>query len=262
MSEHTRRRTVPAGSGPEVRWAAVGDQAAGKVAVAASMLFAVLAAGQLALVGWCGLRYRRTGDRMLIVPAVVCAALGYDNAIVAAGRWIGVGGTLETLSVFRFVAHLLLTPLLMPWACAAAGLAGVLWLRLLWVRVVVGAATLSVIALGVFGELTRLTLRPAEWAGTLRYTTEHSSLAGILPPVVTVVVVLVAAVAVWRVRGYRLWTVTTVTMTVVSAAMPPMLLTNAAELAFMGGVAATAVWLSGPGRMPGPPVQDRQSAGR
>ncbi len=263
VSEHsTVARTGRQRRPPEVRSAAVGDQAAGKVAVAASILFAVLAAGQLVLAGWCGLRYRRTGDRMLIVPAVVCAALGYDNAIVAAGRWIGVDGTLETLSVFRFVAHLLLTPLLMPWACAAAGLAGVVWLRPVWARVVVGAATLSVIALGVFGELTRLTLRPAEWAGTIRYTTEHSSPAGILPPVVTVVVVLVAAVAVWRVRGYRLWTVTTVTMTVVSAAMPPMLLTNAAELAFMGGVAATAVWLSGPGRMPGPPAQDRQSAGR
>ncbi|MFI1461832.1 hypothetical protein [Nocardia carnea] len=218
----------------------------------ASILFAVLAAGQLALVGWCGMRYRRTGDRMLIVPAVVCAALVYDNAIVAAGRWIGVGGTLETLSVFRFVAHLVLTPLLMPWACAAAGLAGVGWMRLMWVRVVVGAATLAVIALGVFGELTRLTLRPTEWAGTIRYTTEHSSLSGLLPPVITVVVVLVAAVAVWRVRGYRLWTVATATMAVVSAAMLPMLLTNAAELFFAWGIVATAMWLPGPGRVPAP----------
>lgn len=226
----------------------------------ASILFAVLAAGQLALVGWCGMRYRRTGDRMLIVPAVVCAALVYDNAIVAAGRWIGVGGTLETLSVFRFVAHLVLTPLLMPWACAAAGLAGVVWMRLMWVQMAVGAATLSVIALGVFGELTRLTLRPAEWAGTIRYTTEHSSLAGLLPPVITVVVVLVAAVAVWQVRGYRLWTVTTATMAVVSAAMLPMLLTNAAELFFAWGIVATAMWLSGPGRVPPPPA--RVSGGR
>ncbi|WP_280422463.1 hypothetical protein [Nocardia carnea] len=216
----------------------------------ASILFAVLAAGQLALVCWCGLRYRRTRDRMLIVPALVCAALGYDNAIVAAGRWIGVGGTLETLSVFRFVAHILFTPLLMPWACAAAGLAGVVWMRRPWVRMAVRAATLSVIVLGVFGELTRLTLQPAEWAGTIRYTTEHSSLAGLLPPVITVVVVLVAAVAVWRVRGYRLWTVTTVTMAVVSAAMPPMLLTNAAELVFVWGIVATAAWLPGPARAP------------
>lgn len=234
----------------------------GRVTVPASILFAVLAAGQLALVGWCGLRYRRTGDRMLIVPALVGAALVYDNAILAAGRWIGVGGTLETLSGFRFVAHIVLTPLLMPWACAVAGLAGVVWMRRLRVRVGVYAGMLSVIALGVFGELTRLTLRPAEWAGTIRYTTEHSSPAGLLPPVVTAVVVLVAAVAVWRVRGYRLWTVTTATMTVVSAAMPPMLLTNAAELAFMGGIAATAVWLSGPGRMPVLPAPGRVSAGR
>ncbi|MEU1982808.1 hypothetical protein [Nocardia sp. NPDC019395] len=220
----------------------------------ASILFAVLAAGQSALVCWCILRYRRTGDRMLIVPAVVCAALVYDNAILAAGRWIGAGDALETLSVLRFVAHLVLTPLLMPWARAAAGLAGVAWVRQAWVRAVVCAATLGVILLGVFGELTRLTLRPAEWAGAVRYTTEHASPAGVLSPVVTVVVVLVAAAAVWRVRGYRLWTVTTVTMTAVSAAMPPMLLTNCAELVFAWGVVATAVWLSGAGRVTAPAV--------
>lgn len=209
------------------------------------------------MVGWCGMRYRRTGDRMLVVPALVCAALVYDNAILAAGRWIGVGAFLETLSVFRFVAHIVLTPLLMPWACAAAGLAGVVWMRRLWVRAAVYAGMLSVTALGVFGELTRLSLRPAEWAGTIRYTTEHSSLAGILPPVITVLVVLVAAVAVWRVRGYRLWTVTTATMAVVSAAMLPMLLTNVAELVFAWGFVATAMWLSGPGRVPVPPEQRR-----
>ncbi|MFQ6227243.1 hypothetical protein [Nocardia sp. NPDC002869] len=35
---------------------------------------------------------------------------------------------------------------------------------------------------------------------------------------------------------------TTVIMTVVSAAMPPMLLTNCAELVFTGGVVVTPVW--------------------
>ncbi|WP_432915265.1 hypothetical protein [Nocardia sp. CA-290969] len=205
----------------------------------------MLAAAELALVVWCALRYRRTGDRILVVPAVVCVALVYDNAVLAAGRWIGVGATLETLSAFRFWAHIVLTPLLMPWAWAVAGRAGVVWVRRPGPRAVVYGVTLGVIALGVFGELVRLTLRPAEWSGTLRYTTAHSSLAGLLPPVVTVVVVLVAAVAVWRVCGYRLWTVTTVTMTVVSAAMPPMLLTNTAELVFVAGIVATAIWLTG-----------------
>lgn len=67
----------------------------------------------------------------------------------------------------------------------------------------------------------------------------------------TVVVVLVAAGAVWRVRGYRRWTVTTVIMTVVSAAMPPVLLTNCAELVFTAGVVATAIWLAEQSRVPG-----------
>lgn len=228
----------------------------------ASILFAVLAAAELALVVWCVFRYRSTGDRLFVVPAVVCAALVYDNAVLAAGRWIGVGTTLETLSAFRFVAHIVLTPLLMPWARVVAGRAGVAWVRRPGIRTAVYALTLGVIALGVSGELARLTLVPAEWAGTVRYTTEHSSLAGLLPPVITVVVVLVAAVAVWRHRGYRLWTVTTVIMTVVSAAMPPMLLTNAAELVFVWGIVATAVWLTGPGRAPVTPRPDRMAGER
>lgn len=207
----------------------------------ASILFAVLAAGQLALVCRCVVRFRATRDRLLIVPAGVCAALSYDNAILAAGRWIGVGETLETLSVPRFVLHLLLTPLLMPWARAVAARAGVGWAGTVAARAVVAAVTAAVIALGVLGELVRLSLRPEQWAGTVRYTTEHIALAGLLSPVVTVLVMLVAAGSVWRVRGYRFWTLTTVTMTLVSAAMPPMLLTNCAELLFVVGVVATAV---------------------
>ncbi|WP_328392448.1 hypothetical protein [Nocardia sp. NBC_00416] len=210
----------------------------------ASLSFAVLAAGQLALVCWCGVRFRRTADRILIVPAVVCAALVYDNAVLAAGRWVGAGAALETWSAPRFVAHIVLTPLLMPWAVAAAGRAGVGWARTEWARAAVYVVTGAVIATGVFGELISLTLVPAQWSGTVRYTTAHASIAGLLPPVVTVLVVLVAAGAVWRVRGYRTWTVTTVTMTVVSAAMPPMLLTNCAELVFALGTVATAVRLS------------------
>ncbi|MFI6314780.1 hypothetical protein ACIBEK_32140 [Nocardia fusca] len=217
----------------------------------ASVLFAVLAAGQLALAGRCALRFRENGDRLLLVPAVVCAALAYDNAVLAAGRWIGAGATLESWSAPRFVAHTVLTPLLMPWACAAAARAGVGGARTRWVRAAVAAVTAVVIVVGVAGELTPLTLEPREWAGTVRYTTAHASVGGLLPPVVTVVVVLVAAVAVWRARGYRLWTVTTVIMTVVSAAMPPMLLTNCAELVFTGGVVATALWLAEPSRAPG-----------
>lgn len=210
----------------------------------ASLLFAVLAAGQLTLAGRCVLRIRRTADRLPIVPAVVCAALAYDNAVLAAGRWIGAGPTLETWSVPRFVAHIVLTPLLMPWACAAAARAGVGRARSPWVRATVGVTTAAVIVLGAVGELTPLTLEPREWAGTVRYTTPHASVAAVLPPVVTVLVVLVAAIAVWRVRGYRLWTVTTVIMTVVSASMPPMLVTNCAELVFTAGVVATAIWLT------------------
>lgn len=212
----------------------------------AAGLFAVLAAGQLTLAVRCVLRIRRTGDRLPIVPALVCAALAYDNAVLAAGYRIGAGPVLESWSVPRFVAHIVLTPLLMPWACAAAARAGVGWAHSAWVRVAVWGTTVAVIVLGVFGELTPLTLEPREWAGTVRYTTAHASVAGVLPPVVTVLVVLVAAVAVWRVRDYRLWTVTTVIMTVVSAAMPPVLVTNCAELVFTAGVVATAMWLSRP----------------
>ncbi|MEU4314722.1 hypothetical protein [Nocardia sp. NPDC024068] len=217
----------------------------------ASTLFALLTAGHLGLVCRCGLRFARTGDRILLVPALVAAALVYDNGVLAAGRWIGVGEALELWTVPRFVAHIVLTPLLIPWSCAAAGRAGVGWARRPGVRAAAYAVTGAVIALGVFGELLHLELMPAEWARTVRYTARESSLAGVLPVIVTVLVVLVAALAVWRARGFRLWTVTTVTMLVVAGAMPPMLLTNCAELLFMAGIVATAIWLSGADRASG-----------
>ncbi|NUP29360.1 MAG: hypothetical protein HOQ44_22180 [Nocardia sp.] len=212
----------------------------------AAVLFAVLAAGQATLAARCAHRFLRTGDRLPIVPAVVCAALTYDNAVLATGRWIGAGPALESWSVPRVVAHIVLTPLLMPWARAAAARAGVGWVRSRWATVAVGVITAAVIVLGASVELNPLVLEPREWAGTVRYTTAHASAAAVLSPVVTVLVVLVAAIAVWRVRGYRLWTVTTVIMAVVPAAMPPMLITNCAELVFTAGVVATAMWLSRP----------------
>lgn len=222
----------------------------------ASILFALLAAGHLVLAGVCARRFARTGDRILLIPALVAAALVYDNGVVAAGRWIGAGATLESWSVPRFVAHIVLTSLLIPWSGTAAARAGVTWARRRGVRAAVYVLTAAVIALGVFGELLHLDLVPAEWAGTVRYTARETSLAGVLPVIVTVLAVLVAAVAVWRVRGYRLWTVTTVTMLLVAGAMPPMLLTNCAELLFMAGIVATARWLSGTGREPGPDRDD------
>ncbi|MFF3214398.1 hypothetical protein ACFYYB_27510 [Streptomyces sp. NPDC002886] len=130
----------------------------------------------------------RAGPAGLLTALLGCA-LAYDSAVVSVGVLLGEGPALETLSVGRFVAHAVGTPLVLPCAILAlrggrASLAGG------WVIVV------SLIGLGCATTLSGLHLRSRTWADTLRYADAEPG-AFPVAAVLAIVILLAIGVAAW-----------------------------------------------------------------
>ncbi|MGW0781854.1 hypothetical protein [Streptomyces sp. NPDC002913] len=214
-----------------------------------SLVFAVLAAAQLFLAVSAGRCWRAAPGLSAAVPTLVCAALVWDNGVIALGSSAGAGPLLETLSVPRFVAHALLTPLLVLWSLSAVTHAGLPWARRKGVRVAAVGLTVLLVAAGVLHDIIGLTLRTERWADTLRYTNDAASPVGPLPAIITGLVVLFAGIVLWRSTGFAWLAVTAGVMVVVSGAaaqVPP--LGNAAEVVLNVGLLLTVRALLSQGR--------------
>lgn len=205
-----------------------------------SILFGLLAAGQSCLAVSGLRRWSRVRDRLVLVPTVLCAALVYDNAVIALGATTGPGTALMVLSVPRFVLHALLTPVLVLWCHALLTRAGPHWANR--PRVAGGARILTavLIALGVHHDVLGLSLEPHRWAGSLRYVNDAQGI-GPLPAVVTGIVVLASGVLLARLRGTWVLAAAALVMVLVSAAAAQVpVLGNAGEVVLDAGLLATA----------------------
>ncbi len=136
-----------------------------------NLAFAAFAVAQLAIVIATQKHARQDGHApATTIITVIALALVYDNGMVAVGTTVGVGDTLATLSIFRFVSHILLTPILL----VAAG-----WLyaqhRGTKISVVGPMAAVVLVMFGTATELLELHLVPATDGGILRYTVGEGS---------------------------------------------------------------------------------------
>ncbi|MFE4691411.1 hypothetical protein ACFRH6_15280 [Streptomyces sp. NPDC056749] len=205
-----------------------------------SSVFAVLAVAQLCLAVSAGRYWRAAPGLSAVVPTLVCSALVWDNGVIAVGSSVGAGPLLETLSAPRFVAHALLTPLLVLWSLSAAEHAGLPWARRTAVRGVAVGLTVLLVAAGVLHDVIGLTLRTERWADTLRYVNDAASPTGPLPAIITGLVVLSAGVVLWRSTGFAWLAVTAAVMVVVSgAAVQVPVLGNAGEVVLNVGLLLT-----------------------
>lgn len=205
-----------------------------------SLAFAVLAAAQLWLAVSAGRHWRAAPCLLAVVPTLVCSALVWDNGVIALGSSVGAGSLLEAMSVPRFAAHALLTPLLVLWSLSAADRAGLPWARRKGVRGVAVGLTVLLVAAGVLHDIVGLTLRTERWADTLRYTNDAASPVGPMPAIVTGLVVLLAGIVLWRSTGFAWLAVTAAVMVVVSGAAAQIpVLGNAAEVVLNVGLLLT-----------------------
>jgi hypothetical protein len=209
-----------------------------------SLVFLFYALAHLALFGW-ALRLFLLHRHPATVPLLLVAfGLIYDNAILAGGAWIGHGELLERLSVPRFFMHAFGTPLLMLSALGLVQRSGVAWARNVVVAAGVAALTLAMIAVGAEADLLRLDLVAKEAAGVVSYgnaSTEGPPVA----PSVTIVVLIVAGVMVWRSNGGP-WLLAGALAQFVAAAIGDTIVIagNLGELALLAGLLLTDARLS------------------
>jgi len=189
-----------------------------------TLVFWLMAAGMLAAALF-------AGSLRLWPLTVIILALCWDNAIVAAGALVGAGDLLIGLSVPRYVAHGLLTPLLIPI---------VFWIAGLRLRFWVWGLTAALVALGAYTEIFNLNLVLKEYGGTLRYA--HAAASPPIPSIVTVLVLIGVGALLWRRAGVP-WLCLGALAMFGSAASGVFWLGNAGELVLIGSILATAAAL-------------------
>ncbi|GAA2216460.1 hypothetical protein GCM10009850_119290 [Nonomuraea monospora] len=164
------------------------------------------------------------------IPFVVAVGVACDSAVVGAGALIGEGPALDALSLGRFAAHAVLTPLLIVHAAALArpGLLAPAWAL---------AGALIVLDLVALADLR---LEPRWWAGTLRLVSADPS----GPPIaalVTTVALLAAGVTLWVGRRTP-WLAAGAAVLLVSAgaAVVVPILGNAGEAVLIAALVVTS----------------------
>jgi hypothetical protein len=185
-----------------------------------TVVFWLMAAGMLTAGAFCA--------RLRFWPlAATIIALCWDNAIVAAGATIGAGDLLMDLSIPRYVAHAVLTPLLIPIAFHAVGLRLRLWM---W------ALTAVLIAVGVYTEVFQLHLELREYGGTVRYA--NAAAGPPIPAILTVLVMIGVGAMLWRREGLPWLCLGSLAM-FAAAGSGVFWLGNAGELVLIGSILLT-----------------------
>lgn len=129
---------------------------------------------------------------------VVALALALDNAVLGLGSVVGEGPLLAGLSVPRFVAHAVATPLLVLPVVGIAARHGVGWATHDRTPLAARGLAAVLVVVGVL-DLLALELVPILAGGVLRY--RDASGGAPVGAIVTVLVALVAGTAIARRRG-------------------------------------------------------------
>ncbi|MDJ0960562.1 MAG: hypothetical protein QNJ88_07890 [Acidimicrobiia bacterium] len=209
---------------------------------------AIIAIVQLSLGVYGTVRARRKPGLAIVLVVAVVFGLAYDNVVLALGAVVDAGPLLEALNAPRYWVHGLLTPTTMWAAFAALAMAGhPTGTSRAW-RGVITSLTAAMAALGAWIDVVGLDLEPATEQGITRYVNSFEPVSG--PPiasVVTIVVVLVIGIRLWRDHDWP-WLAAGASIMFVTAAVPGpiLLLQSVGEVAFAAGLvtALTHDWHS------------------
>lgn len=202
-----------------------------------SMLFLLIALGQLVLLGLfvrAVVTRRQWAD---VIPLVLTGLLAYENAVLGLGRWIGEGDLLADLNAPRFIGHALLTPLLILWGFALLRRQQVAWTLRTPAVVSVVLITAGLVAYGVTHDIVHLDLVPEQWQDTLRYANDNAPAGPPLTAILTGLALIVAGAQLWiESRALGLVVAASVMATVAGLAGFFPVLGNLGELVLMAGI--------------------------
>lgn len=211
-----------------------------------NILYPVYTVAHLALAGWGVLLWRRTRRIGTLLIVLVALGVAYDNLILTLGSVLGVGSLLLGLSIPRFVLHQLILPWLIYSAYEQARVAGHRWAVHRASGWIVLAATLAVVALGVFTRVIPLELEAAVMDGVTRYV----AVGTVGPPLVSILSIgFVGVVGLLLLRWNRWpWEFLATLLVLVGEGMPVewvrRILGSGFEVLFLAAMLATDRWLA------------------
>lgn len=178
-----------------------------------------------------------------LLAVIASSGLLYDNLIVGIGTFIGEGTLLENLNAVRFFSHALLTPLLIIFAYGVIRqLVGKGKYDRIWHSVFCILAV-AMIAMGI-SDISNLSLVPLAENGSLRYINAASE-GPPIPSIITIIVMIIAGLIVWRKAGWMWLAIASIIMFVMAAAgASNTSLTNIGEVIFVAGIVATDYHMS------------------
>lgn len=180
---------------------------------------------------------QRSWYRLIVLVAMY--GLAYDNLAIATGSWLGEGELLKTLNLPRFVIHALITPLIIIYAFGVARRAGLDWAQGRLAHTLFCLFATGLVALGAYTDIVRLQLEPERFQDTLRYANAATQ-GPPIPAILTIVVLMVIGVLVWRRTNWPWLFVGSVLMFVAAGAGARVIaLANLGEVAMTGSIAAT-----------------------
>ena len=210
----------------------------------AAYVFYTVAQATLAV--WAIRLYRRSPSVGALTLFLPIAAVVYDNAVVALGRFIGDGRLLEVLSFPRFLGHALLTPIWIVTAVAFTIRAGAFARS--GTRLLAGSWVLYALmaVVGVINSVVLLDFAPVV-QGDLFYYTNAGGLPTPPAPSITMVLVVIACAVLMLRRMRWPWMLAGGLFMLLAAGVPTRLVgfvvSNSGEVALAAALVATEAFL-------------------
>jgi hypothetical protein len=160
-----------------------------------SLLFFFLGFAYLLLLIWGMILSKKYGLLNLYnLLFLVIIGLIYDNFIIALGREIGEGNTLENLSYLRFWLHALFTPTLILSALYICQEFGFIWAKKTFWRTVFSLLTIGLIFYELLTSVKGLELESVWRNGVLTYEPSGDSNSPIMVGAVTLVLIFIGLI--------------------------------------------------------------------
>jgi hypothetical protein len=217
--------------------------------------YALYALAQAALAVWAITLYRQRRSAAALTLILPIAAVVYDNAMVAAGSFIGDGPLLEALSFPRFFGHALLTPVWIVTAVAFAIRSGAFAGRARAFSTGSWVLYAAMMAIGMVNSVVLLSYEPVV-QGDLFYYTNGGGVGLPGPPIPSftmVVVAIVCGVIVLK-RARWPWMLAGSVFMLFAAAVPRELVgfavSNSGEVVMAASLVATEAFLQRRERTP------------
>ncbi|SFM33918.1 hypothetical protein SAMN04487943_11420 [Gracilibacillus orientalis] len=178
---------------------------------------------------------------------LVIVGLTVDNAIIAFGKWIGTGSLLESLHLFRYWIHALITPTLLLFCLGLLQKSGKKYFstaRAVWITLM---CTCVLILIEIITVVAVIELKPVMEYGILHYVPVKEHVGSILMIIMVSLILLVTGFLLYIFTSWKWMLVGTIIMGIGSALpikVDSTAFTNALELVLMISLVATDITFS------------------